>query len=121
MLGDAGRSFVVGYGKDPPERAHHRGASCRPGDCSGAQLATPEPNPNIIKGALVGGAHNEGHFLCSPFLQGLGLGVQLAIPSPTLMSTPACLSAVRTKNVTALFPCYGLPLARLLSRATAKM
>ena len=56
MLGDAGRSFVVGYGKDPPERAHHRGASCRPGDCSGAQLATPEPNPNVITGALVGGA-----------------------------------------------------------------
>ncbi len=70
MLGDAGRSFVVGYGKDPPERAHHRGASCRPGDCSGAQLATPEPNPNIIRGALVGGAHNQGHFLCSLFFAG---------------------------------------------------
>ena len=59
MLGDAGRSFVVGYGKDPPERAHHRGASCRPGDCSGAQLATPEPNPNVITGALVGGAPQQ--------------------------------------------------------------
>ena len=60
MLGDAGRSFVVGYGKDPPERAHHRGASCRPGDCSGAQLATPEPNPNVIVGALVGGVPHQG-------------------------------------------------------------
>lgn len=24
MLGDAGRSYVVGYGKNPPVRPHHR-------------------------------------------------------------------------------------------------
>jgi len=56
MLGDAGRSYVVGYGKDPPLRAHHRGASCRPGDCSSVQEGSPDPNPNVISGALVGGA-----------------------------------------------------------------
>jgi len=56
MLGDAGRSYVVGYGKDPPLRAHHRGASCRPGDCSSVQQGSPDPNPNVISGALVGGA-----------------------------------------------------------------
>lgn len=56
MLGDAGRSFVVGYGKDPPLRAHHRGASCRPGGCSNAEQGSPDPNPNVISGSLIGGA-----------------------------------------------------------------
>ncbi|KAK9827642.1 hypothetical protein WJX81_002329 [Elliptochloris bilobata] len=59
MLGDAGRSYVVGYGKDPPQRAHHRGASCRPGNCSGAQLSSPDPNPNVLTGALVGGPRQD--------------------------------------------------------------
>ena len=26
MLGDNGRSYVVGYGNNPPQRPHHRGA-----------------------------------------------------------------------------------------------
>lgn len=29
-LGDTGRSFVVGYGTNPPQRAHHRSSSCPP-------------------------------------------------------------------------------------------
>lgn len=28
ILGDSGRSFVCGYGKNPPTQPHHRGASC---------------------------------------------------------------------------------------------
>jgi len=28
LLGDSGRSFVVGFGNNPPTRPHHRGASC---------------------------------------------------------------------------------------------
>lgn len=52
------RSFVVGYGTNPPLRAHHRAASCpdRPAACTFATaLNVATPNPHIIKGALVGG------------------------------------------------------------------
>ena len=28
ILGSTGRSFVVGYGVNPPTHCHHRGASC---------------------------------------------------------------------------------------------
>merc|ERR1711894_51049 len=36
MLGDGGRSYVVGFGNNPPQRPHHRAASCpwRPAGCS---------------------------------------------------------------------------------------
>jgi len=35
-LGDKGRSFVQGYGTNPPQRSHHRAASCpeSPQNCS---------------------------------------------------------------------------------------
>jgi endoglucanase len=65
-LGDTGRSFVVGYGANPPVRPHHRAASCpafEPGTagqdrphCDGrAAFNNPGPNPNVLTGALVGG------------------------------------------------------------------
>lgn len=67
MLGDAGRSYVVGFGKNPPSHAHHRGASCTkesaPGanqpPCSYTDYALPSANPNILYGALVGGKHEH--------------------------------------------------------------
>lgn len=31
-LGDTGRSFVVGFGKNPPKQPHHRSSSCTPGE-----------------------------------------------------------------------------------------
>ena len=35
FLGDTGRSFVVGFGNNPPVQPHHRGSSCTPNtDCS---------------------------------------------------------------------------------------
>ena len=63
MLGDSGRSYVVGFGNNPPSHAHHRGASCQkessPGSgqppCSYTDYALPSSNPNILYGALVGG------------------------------------------------------------------
>ena len=63
MLGDSGRSFVVGFGNNPPTHAHHRGASCQkessPGSgspsCSYTDYSLPSSNPNILYGALVGG------------------------------------------------------------------
>jgi hypothetical protein len=69
-----GRSFVVGVGRDPPQRPMHRQASCpepsrewllnrSPGDdpitqssCGvGAGLLTTEPNPITLTGAVVAG------------------------------------------------------------------
>ncbi|KAL6997788.1 Endoglucanase 12 [Sarracenia purpurea var. burkii] len=54
-------SYVVGYGNKYPKRVHHRGAST-PNDkikysCTGGWKwrDTPNPNPNTINGAMVGG------------------------------------------------------------------
>jgi len=52
-LGKTGRSFVVGYGVNPPTHCHHRGASCSNGMCM--RPSDPGENPNVIVGALVGG------------------------------------------------------------------
>jgi hypothetical protein len=52
-LGKTGRSFVVGYGVNPPTHCHHRGASCSKGSC--VYPNDPAENPNVITGALVGG------------------------------------------------------------------
>jgi len=57
MLGDSGRSFVCGFGTNPPQRPHHAAASCRnpPATCSWDDFSKPDPNPQILNGALVGG------------------------------------------------------------------
>ncbi|EFN57879.1 hypothetical protein CHLNCDRAFT_8109, partial [Chlorella variabilis] len=46
-LGSAGRSYVVGWGTNPPLRCHHRGASCpdRPAPCGWDAFNNPGPNP----------------------------------------------------------------------------
>jgi hypothetical protein len=57
IIGDTGRSFVVGYGTNPPQRPHHRASSCPPlgQACTWDYYNTPNPNPNTLYGALVGG------------------------------------------------------------------
>ncbi|WIA10828.1 hypothetical protein OEZ85_010994 [Tetradesmus obliquus] len=57
ILGErTGQSFVVGYGPNFPKQPHHRAASCRAGQqCGWAALDSAAANPNIIRGALVGG------------------------------------------------------------------
>ena len=57
ILGDSGHSFVVGFGKDPPERPHHTASSCPspPKECGWGYLTSPDPNPHVLEGALVGG------------------------------------------------------------------
>jgi len=64
MLGDGRRSFVVGYGRRPPARPHHRGASCppAPAPCNFSALHTTAPNPHVLRGALVGGPHPDDSF-----------------------------------------------------------
>ncbi|XP_028403983.1 uncharacterized protein LOC114526577 isoform X2 [Dendronephthya gigantea] len=61
MLGDAGRSFVVGFGENPPQRPHHRSSSCpdRPASCTWQNYNQPGPNPQVLNGALVGGPDND--------------------------------------------------------------
>lgn len=58
VLGDAGRSLLTGYGKDPPTHVQNEAASCpaSPIACNAvsAQLS-PNPNPNTLYGALVEG------------------------------------------------------------------
>ncbi|XP_062574049.1 endoglucanase E-4-like [Saccostrea cucullata] len=56
-LGDAGRSFVCGFGVNPPVQPHHRGASCPsiPAPCGWADQTKKAPNPHVLYGALVGG------------------------------------------------------------------
>lgn len=54
------RSFVVGVGKNPPTRPHHRAASCPPGTSGWVHYESPKPNPHVIAGALVGGPKGPG-------------------------------------------------------------
>lgn len=57
-LGGSNRSFVVGYGTNPPTHAHHRAASCPldPAPCTyNNAFNSPGPNPHVLTGALVGG------------------------------------------------------------------
>ena len=58
ILGDgAGHSYVVGLENDPPQRPHHRAASCpdRPAKCDWDNYQSQDPNPQVLNGALVGG------------------------------------------------------------------
>ena len=56
ILGVQGRSFLVGYGKNFPDRPHHRAASCSlVGECGWDAYRNDVPNPQVLLGALVGG------------------------------------------------------------------
>ncbi|XP_070534191.1 endoglucanase 4-like [Ptychodera flava] len=58
ILGDAGHSFVVGFGRDPPRQPHHRASSCPdPGiPCLHRNSYKFDgPNHHVLYGALVGG------------------------------------------------------------------
>ena len=60
MLGneDLGqRSYLVGYGFNPPTQPHHRSSSCpdRPAKCDWNNFNANAPNPQVLTGALVGG------------------------------------------------------------------
>ena len=66
LLGDQGRSYQVGFGKNPPQRPHHRGASCslkNPNSCSYSNLNKAAPNEIILYGALVGGPDAQGRYI----------------------------------------------------------
>ena len=65
MLGDTGRSFVVGFGKNPPRQPHHRSSSCNPlvtADCASMGSDTSRPNAFTLFGALVGGPDSQDNY-----------------------------------------------------------
>jgi len=57
ILGSGYRSYVIGYGYKYPLRPHHASSSCPniPQSCTQAQFTSPDPNPQILEGALVAG------------------------------------------------------------------
>eukprot|EP00878_Enallax_costatus_P000276 GHUV01000347.1.p1 GENE.GHUV01000347.1~~GHUV01000347.1.p1 ORF type:complete len:1266 (+),score=343.56 GHUV01000347.1:286-4083(+) len=59
MLGDAGRSYVTGYGAVQPMKTPHKAASCPPPDVTDctweSAYYTTDPNYNPLRGGLVGG------------------------------------------------------------------
>ena len=55
----AGRSFIVGFGNNPPQRPHHRNAACTLTEAAAGScpflFSSPRPSPLVLHGALVGG------------------------------------------------------------------
>ncbi|NLP13870.1 MAG: endoglucanase [Clostridium sp.] len=60
-LGSAGRSFVVGFGENPPKNPHHRTAH---GSWCG-MMDTPSESRHVLVGALVGGPGSSDNYVDS--------------------------------------------------------
>ncbi|XP_046461930.1 endoglucanase 12-like isoform X2 [Daphnia pulex] len=63
-LGDTGRSFVVGFGVNPPLKPHHASSSCpnRPAVCDWSTYSSTAPNPQVLYGGLVGGPDSNDNY-----------------------------------------------------------
>ncbi|XP_005111868.2 endoglucanase E-4 [Aplysia californica] len=63
-LGDAGRSFVVGFGHNPPVSPHHRASSCPrlPAHCGYWMKDKSAPGVHTLYGALVGGPGSSDNY-----------------------------------------------------------
>ncbi|XP_070555870.1 uncharacterized protein [Ptychodera flava] len=63
-LGSSGRSFVAGYGHNPPEKVHHQASSCPEMHlvCDDEARHSEEPNPHILWGGFVGGPDRYDRF-----------------------------------------------------------
>ena len=50
-LGSSGRSYVCGFGTNPPLQPHHRAASCEdlPAPCNVNDLIKTDDNPQVEK------------------------------------------------------------------------
>lgn len=64
MLGDTGRSFMIGFGNNFPKKPHHRGSSCKdmPAPCTWDDFNNQGPNPQTLVGALVGGPDKNDNY-----------------------------------------------------------
>ncbi|GAB1606008.1 uncharacterized protein LOC115217910 [Argonauta hians] len=64
ILGDSGRSYMVGSGHNPPRRPHHAGSSCRvSGPCSWNDFERTDVNPIVLYGAVVGGPDRRDNYV----------------------------------------------------------
>ncbi|XP_050443296.1 endoglucanase E-4-like [Adelges cooleyi] len=64
MLGDGGRSYVVGFGENYPTQPYHAASSCpdRPAPCDWDAYRSAKPNPQILYGALVSGPDENDNY-----------------------------------------------------------
>ncbi|XP_065337461.1 endoglucanase E-4-like [Cloeon dipterum] len=64
ILGDSGRSFMVGFGNNYPRKIQHSASSCPniPQECGWKNKNAPGPNPQVLVGALVGGPDINGRY-----------------------------------------------------------
>lgn len=61
-------SYLVGYGSNYPQQVHHRGSSIPVNADTGCSdgfkwLYSPNPNPNVAIGALVGGPFQNDSYM----------------------------------------------------------
>ncbi|XP_077868528.1 uncharacterized protein LOC100375334 [Saccoglossus kowalevskii] len=63
MLGNSGRSFVVGFGVNSPQSPHHRASSCTEEVFGSTALNSPNVNPHLLVGALVGGPDSQDNYV----------------------------------------------------------
>jgi hypothetical protein len=66
MMGDAGRSMVIGQGHNPPKRTQDRAAACpaRPGVCNRVtSYLSPDPDTYQLTGALVHGPGKSDYYI----------------------------------------------------------
>lgn len=66
MMGDAGRSMVIGQGHNPPKRSQDRAAACpeRPNVCNRVtSYLSPDPDTHVLKGALVHGPAKSDYYI----------------------------------------------------------
>ena len=68
MLGDTGKSFVVGYGADSPTRVYHKESFCPPAPEQCGSF-TGIPNRHLLEGALVGGPDEFDRYEDDPWKQ----------------------------------------------------
>lgn len=68
ILGDTGRSFIVGFGVDPPNRIFHKESFCPelPEPCTSFNGI---PNRHVLEGALVGGPNDMDRYDDDPWKQ----------------------------------------------------
>ena len=68
ILGDTGRSYIVGFGVDPPNKIYHKESFCpeAPEQCNSFNGI---PNRHTLEGALVGGPNDMDRYDDDPWKQ----------------------------------------------------
>lgn len=93
MLGACGHSFVIGFGKSPPGRPHHRDSALKMGQSGDwdAFKKNTGRNPNELTGALCGGPLEDGSWV-DDREDYVGNEVALDYNAALLIGTVQCLA-----------------------------